>query len=300
MRVSIAVGALTFYPIETTLAYAGASSADGVEVLVDRTVLTLGPEQVDRLALARGAPILTVHSQLHFREKSLATKITDDVASINFAAALPTCEAIVLHPPLTGQRPSADLNHWLEAISAARARGPKPDLCLGIENRGENHDGTEQQYLDDPSRLRRVVEEWDMSITLDIAHAASHGQDIVEAISICIPRLANVHLSDVHKRKMRGGIRNGLLRDHQMPGEGVLPLDRVVTALHAGRYQGALTVELSPYSLHAWWPASARRRVQLAAERTHALVTRARTSIDWSRTLPRSTVQRREETRPDA
>lgn len=288
------------YPVTTTLSYAGESGADGVEVLVNRRMLARGPQHYARAALNHGVPILSVHSLLHIRERGINDKITDDSASIRFAAEIPTCEAIVLHPPMAGPRPSAVLNSWLEAISNARAESANPRLRLGLENRGENDDGVEPQYLDDIGRLRRLVEEWDLSITLDTAHAASHGLDVVDAVGMSISKLANVHLSDARTRSYNGGIRNGLFRDHQLPGDGVLPLSDVVTALQKGRYQGPITLEFSPMSLRAFWPPAAKRRMREATECVQSLVANARTSVDRTRPTPRQAAQRREETHGDA
>lgn len=300
MRVSFAVGALTFYPVATTFAFAAEGGAQGVELLVDSSILARGPERYSRMATQHKLPVLTVHSMLQFRKQSLIETIANDVASIRFAATIPTCEAVVLHPPMTGPRPSPDLNRWLEAISQARAESCNPNLRLGLENRGENHDGVEAQFLDDLARLRRLAEEWDLSITLDIAHAASHGLDVIAATQACLPKLANVHLSDANDREMRGGVRNGLFRDHQVPGEGRLPLAEVVGALRAGGYRGPLTIELSPMSLRAFWPPAAKRRARLAIQRVQEFVRPAPATLSWSRSFAPPPVPRREESHEDA
>jgi len=300
VKVSVAIGALTAYPVSTTLAFANAAGADGVELLVDRHILERGPELYARMALKHGAPILTVHSLLQVRSRDIDSKIQCDRDSIRFAACVPTCDAIVLHPPMVGPRPTPDFNRWLDSISKARAESANPRLKLGIENRGDNQDGIEPQFLDDLSFLRRLTEEWDMSMTLDIAHAASFGLDLFDAIETCLPRLANVHLSDARTKTYHGGIRNGLLRDHLLPGEGVLPLEDVSVALLARRYSGPLTIELSPLSLRAFWPPAARRRMHVAAHTVRELLAQAEQSHEWTRRLPRSAVPRGEETRDDA
>jgi sugar phosphate isomerase/epimerase len=252
------------------------------------------------MALQHGVPILSVHSLLQVRQQNIDSKIIADSDSIRFASEIPTCESIVLHPLLTGPRPSPELNRWLEAISQARADSANPALRLGLENRGENHDGIDQQLLDDLGRQRRLAEEWDLSVTLDIAHASSHGLDLVQAVQTCLPNLVNVHFSDARERSYHGGVRNGLFRDHQVPGEGRLPLADVVATLHAGRYAGPITIELSPASLRGYWPPAARRRMSTATRSVRSMLAAAQESIDWTRSYPHPAVPQREESHEDA
>jgi sugar phosphate isomerase/epimerase len=155
---------------------------------------------------------------------------------------------------------AAELIAWLDAICMERD-AVRPDLQLAIENRSLNHDGTPVQLLDNLDMLRSVAGEWALGITLDLAHAASHGIDLDEAITAVLPNLVNVHISDAHPRATRGGVRSGLLRDHQIPGTGCLPLRDAIDQLTVGSYGGPLTLELSPLSLRAYNPREARRRL---------------------------------------
>jgi sugar phosphate isomerase/epimerase len=216
----------------------------------------------DRAARS-GVPVLSVHAALRYRPVSLRQKIEDDRASIRFAGAINGSNVLVLHPPLTGPTLSADLNHWLAAVTDERGR-VNPALRLAIENRGENWDGVGPQLFDDLHRMRSVASEWGLDITFDLAHAASFDIDLLEAVDAVAPRLANVHLSDALDRRLRGGIRNGLLRDHRIPGTGRLPIGAVIERLREHGYRGPLTIELSPMSLRAWWPASAGRALRQA------------------------------------
>jgi sugar phosphate isomerase/epimerase len=275
VQYTIAVGALPFYPVGTTLNVARAAAADGVELLVTPSLLRRGAEQYAALALERQLPILSVHALLRYTGAALAQQTAEDCASIAFAAAIPTCEAVVVHPPLTGARPSPDLNRWLNAICAAREDSANPDLMIGLENRPENHDGSGEQLLDDLERLRRLAGEWDLGLTYDMAHAASRGVDVVEAVKLGAPRLVNVHLSDAGERSYRGGIRNGLFRDHRLPGTGSLPLAEVITALQRAGYDGLVTLEPSPASLRAWWPLAPRRLLRDAVADMRSLASGA-------------------------
>jgi sugar phosphate isomerase/epimerase len=263
MLLSVAIGALPWYPLRSTLALARDAGADGVEVMLSpRSATTSGAALADRAA-ATGIPVLSIHAVLRYRRVTLRRKIEDDRASIRFAGSVAGCRALVLHPPLTGPGPSPELNRWLAAITAERLQ-VNPKLRLAIENRAENWDGVGPQHLDDLQRMRALAGEWDLDITLDLAHAASFGIDLIDALDTVAPRLINVHLSDVLDRRLRGGVRNGLFRDHRIPGSGRLPIAEVLARLRGNEYQGLVTLELSPVSLRAWWPTSARRLLREA------------------------------------
>ena len=271
MQFSVAVGALPCYPVSTTLEFARAAGADGAELLVTPSILRRGPEHYAALALARQLPILSVHALLRYTGAALAQQIAEDCASIAFATQIPTCDAVVVHAPLTGARPSSDLNRWLNAICTARDDSANPDLRIGIENRAENYDGSGHHLLDNLERLRHLAGEWNLDLTYDIAHAASRGVDVAGAVKLVAPRLANVHLSDAGEHSHHGGIRNGLFRDHRLPGTGSLPLAEVMAALRRAGYDGLVTLEPSPASLCAWWPFAARRLLRDAVADMRAL-----------------------------
>lgn len=266
MRITVAVGALPVYPLRTSFVMASNARADGIELLLNARSKTANASALLDLANATNVRITSVHAILRFRDVSFDQKLADDITSIQIAANLPDCEVVVLHPPITGPRPSHSLNRWLESIVSEQNR-VRPDLRLALENRAENHDGIERQLLDDLTVLRSVAGEWDTHVTLDLAHAASWGTDVVAAIDAVMPRLVNLHLSDARPATTRGGIRNGLFRDHLFPGEGHLPIDHVLVRLEQYAYEGLVTIELSPVSLRAWWPPAAARRLRESVEK---------------------------------
>jgi sugar phosphate isomerase/epimerase len=108
--------------------------------------------------------------------------------------------------------------------------------------------------VDKLQNLYRICEEWNLGITFDTSHAASFGLNIVSALDVVAPRLANVHFSDRREEPpaIASGLLNALTRDHQLPGAGALPLGTFVRRLRAKSYQGALTLELSPLALGLW------------------------------------------------
>lgn len=258
MLLSVAIGALPLYPLRSTLDVAQRAGADGVELLLTRQLLKRSAEEIQHDIGETGTRAISAHAFWSLRPMGIRQKIDRDVASVCLAGALPGCESIVLHPPITGPRISADLGRWLEAISEERDR-VRPALKLALENRVENFDGTAPQWLDDLTRLRGLAGEWGMHICLDIAHAASFELDVRDAVEAVLPRLINVHVSDVRDRSFRTGLMNGLFRDHAVPGTGTLPIATTLELLHRRGYAGPLTLELSPVALRAFVPGAPYR-----------------------------------------
>lgn len=284
MKISIALGALTFYPLRAGLRVAGASGADGVELLLDNALLRRGPDRTSTLADAAGLPILSIHAPLRWLRNDLARQVSDAEATIRFAGNLPGPPYVVLHHPGAEHTADGGLQRWLAAIDAARRPFLAAGLRVSIENRPENHDGAAPSPLDDPLTLRSVAAEWGLDITFDIAHAASRNVGVVKALDALLPRVINVHLSDAKPdRAFSGGLLNGLLRDHHLPGAGELPLASVFDLLERRGYRELLTVELSPYSLRAWLPPSARRRMSTSVADTRQLVATASARTHRSR-----------------
>lgn len=263
MELSIAVGALTFYPLSTTFAIARDAGVNRVEVLLTRRMIASGGQSITSQARAAGVSVVSAHAELSMGGESLAGKIAADVRSIQTAAAIDDCRSIVLHMPCTPSGQAAPVLHWLDVVTATRDKA-RSDLDLALENRAENWDGTPGQWLDDVSRLMAIAGEWGARICLDLAHAVSFELDLLETTAIVRPLLVNVHLSDARRRQYHGGLLNGLFRDHALPGDGVLPIGDVLRSLANSGYTGPVTLELSPVSLRAWWPRAARRRLRAA------------------------------------
>ena len=284
MKISIAVGALTFYPLATALRMARASRADGVELLLSNALLRRGPDAVQELAHSIGIPILSIHAPLRWMRNDLRRQVADARDTIAFAAALPGTPSVVLHHPAPEDADGAALQFWLASVDEERRPHMRTGLRVSVENRPENHDGSARSPLDEPMALRSIVSEWGLDVTFDIAHAASRNVGIVKGLDAVFPRLINVHVSDARPdRARRGGLLNGLLRDHHLPGDGELPLTAVFDVLDRRGYQGLVTIEPSPYSLRAWLPPHAQRRMTAAVASTHELVTSASGRVRQSR-----------------
>lgn len=232
--------------------------------MLTASVLRRGGNHYATIATDLGIPIRSVHAPLRWRTASIQQDIDDARRSIAFASEIPTCDAVVVHLPLAREQDPTRLRTWLEALHGVWESDGREDLDFSLENRPENNDGTPRQPLDDIDLLRRVASEWEFGITFDVAHAVSMGLDPIVSLRRNLAHVTNIHVSDAASRSFRGGLLNGLFRDHQLPGKGVLPITEIINMLARERYRGLVTIELNPLTLASWCPPLALRRLRSA------------------------------------
>ena len=65
-------------------------------------------------------------------------------------------------------------------------------------------------------------------------------------------------------------VNNGLLTNHfvqhQIPGTGVLPLERLLEAMVADGYAHNVSLEVGPIPMRAWWLPALRRNLRRMAD----------------------------------
>ncbi|MCX2725928.1 sugar phosphate isomerase/epimerase [Thermomicrobium sp. 4228-Ro] len=246
MQVLFSTGSLPWLPLNERFRIIAAAGADGIELLLTPHLIHRDPFGLAQRARDFGVPIRAVHAVLAPWRDCTTSELRD---SVHFAQTLPDCTVVVVHPP----RPIAHAHYWLRALQAARMERDAR-LKVGVEILGQ-HTATDRPAPYDSIELfLRFVEEWDLAITFDTAHAASLGWDLVPSLHSCLPRLAHVHLSDAHDRDFKFALANALLRDHRLPGSGRLALGSVLRTLRSSGYARSLTLELSPVPLFAVRP----------------------------------------------
>jgi sugar phosphate isomerase/epimerase len=232
--------------------------------MLTSSTLRRGATYYADLATNLEIPVRSVHAPLRWRSTTVQQEIDDARRSIAFAAEIPTCDAVVVHLPHSHEQDRGRLRTWLEALRDIWEAEGRNDLQFSLENRPDNHDGTPPQPLDDIDLLRRVASEWDFGITFDVAHAVSMGLDPIVSLRRNLAHVTNIHISDAANRSFKGGLLNGLFRDHQLPGRGMLPITEIINMLARERYQGLVTIELNPLTLASWCPPLALRRMRHA------------------------------------
>lgn len=273
MEILLSTGSLTPRSLGDTAGMARQAGADGLELMLNGRLLAAGPERAVRAVNAQQFPIRSIHPPLRLVGAARHAQ-GDMIAAAEYARSLPGCRTLVMHAiggtSLHNERGRAFFRTIDEVGKILRMSGVR----LALENRGTVHPQPRLDFLDKLQNLYRVCEEWDLDITFDTSHAASYGLNIVSAIDVVYPRLANVHFSDRREEPpaIASGLMNSLTREHQLPGSGALPLASFVQRLRAKDYRGAITLELSPLALAAWRETRALERTSQAVAfvREHA------------------------------
>ncbi len=253
MDILLSTGSLTPRGIGSAASIARQAGADGLELMLTNRLLSEGPEAAIHATEMHQVPIRSVHPPIRFVNARQHVH-ADMIAAANYARRIPGCRVLVMHavggPGLHTERGRAFFHTIGEVTEILKKTGVR----LAIENRGTVQPRPRLDFLDRLQNLYRVCEEWNLGITLDTAHAAAFGLDIIAALDVVYPRLANIHLSDRRDEPpaIASGILNSLTREHQLPGSGALPLALFLQHVRAKGYRGAVTLELSPVALASW------------------------------------------------
>lgn len=271
VRVSLSTGSLFGYSLDRIFGVAAGLGLDGVEVMLTERQVTAGPAALQALIDRHGVPVLSLHFP-PFGHRSLTDLLAAYERTAELAAALPTCEAVVIHTSLAPTMHDHVAQTYLQSLARCQRRLRGATARLTIENRGVTTIPARPAYLDDLVNLRRLAEEWDVGLTYDVGHAASWGLDIIRAWEALGPRVDNIHLSNSHARGWPASLPllRGHLRDHQPLDAGVLPIDDFLQALATARNTDLLTLEISPIALHLPWPWQARARLAASVTRCRA------------------------------
>jgi sugar phosphate isomerase/epimerase len=155
---------------------------------------------------------------------------------------------------------SIEWQRFVQAVLQERQRADSA-VQVSLENGSLYRPGDNVYLLHDLQRLRDFAERYDLALTFDTSHAASSTNPLLEAFQLVSKRVVNFHFSDVVHR---AGLPNWpvvstVLRHHQMPGSGLLPLAELLRqALHSS-YDGLCTLEVSPIAIQAWSLARVRQ-----------------------------------------
>lgn len=283
MQVLLSTGSLAWFAPERQLALARAAGVDAVELLLTPRSLRRDPRYLLESAARHGIEVRSVHSVLRLRSPSPEQAAADIVESARFAVALDHATLLVVHPPVGTRLSSSAATVWFRAIATASEIVERSRVRLAIENPGRELRHQPLTAFDDLEYLLRVAEEWDLALTLDTAHAASAGRDILAAAEEAFPRLANVHVSDAVSRDYVFSLLNGLVRDHRLPGRGELPLAAFFDLLRRRRYDGLVTLELSPLAFGVPLPRRVVERARQAVAFCRGTAQRHATGVSHGR-----------------
>ena len=271
MIVSLSTACLYLYPLDWILAIARRAGFDGIELVISPEVEWRGGAYVRRLAKKYSLQVFSVHPPLlqfpgwrgSFESivpfLSRALRVTQDARA----------PILVIHMPRSYDASVGVGREFVEGIVAARERLSGTGPRLALENRARFTVRSNGLILSSPQDLRAFADAHDFPMTLDTTHLGSWDLDLLEAYAFFRGRLSNVHLSDLREvspRVERLARLHSYVKQHQLPGEGKLPLVELLRALARDAYAGPITLELSPTALSIWNPRAAERKLKQAVE----------------------------------
>ncbi len=266
-KLILSTGTFPGFSVESIFSLTREAGADGVELMLTPRSNHIDSDFVRQLEDRYDLPVRSVHTVLRLRGASSDILARDIVDSARVASRLSRCQSLVVHTPQVQSLHDPDARIWFDAVATAVDISERSGFVVAIENSGRGTAKTPTWAFDHPHRLLWLTEEWDLHITYDTAHAASRNWELLDTLRSFLPRVANIHLSDVADRQSRFGLVNAMRRDHQIPGHGKLPLDDILLKLAQTHYDGLVTLELSPIAVHAWWRPTSVKLISEAVAR---------------------------------
>jgi sugar phosphate isomerase/epimerase len=267
--VSLSTGSLWGMGLRRTWRLASSAGFDAVELVVDPEVLVRGPAWVRDTAGRSGLAIASVHPFLYALPGYLGA-MSSPPRLVRLAAEL-GAGVVTVHPAITRQMGGPEWQVWCRSMDEARRLAQDAGVVLSVENPPVFTAADRGKALARMADLVDFCMSEGLVVTYDTSHAWSAGDDVLEACRMTSQRLANVHLSDVRlpPARLDRPLLDSFFKHHQVPGEGILPLEAVMALLVGARYSGPLTLELSPFAIG--WPRPAAVRNRLAG------------AVDWVR-----------------
>ena len=253
----LSTGSLFTYDVDTIMALAREAGYDGIELMVDWRRETHQPEHLQKLVARHNLPILAVHSP--FAKMSFYGWPAHPVGVIKQTVRLAEelgAKTVVVHPPGRWVRFQGIVltPHRLRKISL-----PLPVIGQGPLGRWLTYDLPDFQATTPvkiavenmpcrrlgPLKLEphhfyslQVLKQFQF-LTLDTTHVGTRHADLLDFYNQIWPQVVHIHLSNF----------NG--KEHQLPHNGHLPLNRFLTQLTQNQFDGLVSLELGPDSLQA-------------------------------------------------
>ena len=277
MRLSFSTASFYHPPLRFSLRLARDLGFDGVELVIGPEYILLGERRIHKLIELNGLTLLSLHQPMvPFAlptpgwPRQAARSIPKTIA----AGRAFGCEVVVIHATTARSEGNPRWRAYAQAMRQALEQAGPP-ITVGVEI-SQHTKRAYREAMDDADAVLRFVEDQgeQVGITLDTAHTAANGDDLLALYEKLRSRLRNIHLSD-------WTIRDGKHRTHLVPGEGRAPLAEFLKMLARDQYAGLLTLEVSPYHLHGWSLRQSRERLaeSLAYVRAYIQTTQSQPSV---------------------
>lgn len=264
MKFSVSTGTLYPYPLRNIFRWARSAGFEGIELVVNPEAIIRRGDAVRRLAEEEGIKVLSVHPTVvplpGWWERRGGIEPTICLAQEVGA------RWVILHVPRSETMSEGEGLAFRQQIEAWSPRLAESQPQLAVENKAIRAEAHRRYALSPLDRLRAFADQYDLGLVLDTTHAGTAGEDLFRARRVFDGRLVNVHLSDLggqYPFAFYPPIRR-MLGEHRFPGSGELPLADLLKGLAAEGYEGLVTLEISPWDAHGWWPPAVRRRLACA------------------------------------
>ena len=238
MKTLLSSGCLYTLPLENAFYMAAEAGYDGMEVIVSES---FGQDEGYRLLrnLKEILPIYVLHAPFHvlpgWGDRMRALRKTIEMAK---GLSVPM---VNFHPP-KWLNLEVKFWRWMFMVRDFQQEVGGGKVAISVENMPYR----ERPLRFNPYILRRTgdmvrfIEERNLYFTFDCAHMGTTQEDF-EGNFLRLyetKRIKNIHFSDYHN-----------LREHLLPGRGVLPLAGLLQCLKQSRYDEMITLEIIPQEL---------------------------------------------------
>ena len=266
MKFSLSTGTLYAYPLRAVFRWARQAGFDGMELVINPEAVMRGGRAIRQLAQAEGVKLFSAHPTIMplpgWRERDGGMERTIGLAR---EAGI---DLVVMHTPRSESLDRGEGLVFRRRIEGWQRQLAGGDLRLAVENKAIRAEAHRRYALTPLDRLRAFAERHDLSLVLDTAHAGTAGEDLVLARRLFGNRLVNVHLSDLGGplRWAEFSLVHRFFGEHRFPGVGDLALSELLADLGDSDYAGLVTLEVTPWSVRAWWPPAVRRHLARARQ----------------------------------
>jgi sugar phosphate isomerase/epimerase len=273
VRVGISTACLYGFPLRYTLRLAAKCGFDGIELVMAPEVHLRGARGIARLCRAYGLEILAVHVGI-LPIGALRNNAKDIVAATRMALEL-AAPSVVFHGPFADWS-TKRAQSWLHTLDRCQRMVDGTATLLALENISMYEGKDSADVLGPIPILCSFARLYDICLTLDTCHVGNGPLGLMETYAQMRSRLVNVHLSDYAQiatlaapdapnHRLPLG-HHGLYAEHQLPGQGDLPLVEFLARLKHDGYGGTVNLEIGPAALGIWSPRKTRQRLEQARD----------------------------------